>query len=102
MSKFSIKTLEIAGFASAVQALRLPFKKECRSKATSGMVVDDEGVFGYGINYASQVEFDEKYPLEKIGYLVGFSNYNSFYNQFKKYTGYSPSQYIRNNTKRDV
>lgn len=26
-----IKTLEIAGFASAVQALRLPFKKECRS-----------------------------------------------------------------------
>ena len=29
-----IKTLEIAGFASAVQALRLPFKKECRSYAT--------------------------------------------------------------------
>ena len=26
-----IKTLEIAGFASAVQALRLPFGKECRS-----------------------------------------------------------------------
>lgn len=31
MSKFSIKTLEIAGFASALQALRLPFGKECRS-----------------------------------------------------------------------
>lgn len=28
----SIKTLEIAGFASSVQALRLPFKKECRSE----------------------------------------------------------------------
>ena len=26
-----IKTIEIAGFASAFQALRLPFKKECRS-----------------------------------------------------------------------
>ena len=26
-----IKTLEIAGFASAFRALRLPFKKECRS-----------------------------------------------------------------------
>lgn len=32
MSNFSIRTLEIAGFASAVQALRLPFGKECRSK----------------------------------------------------------------------
>lgn len=69
MSKFSIKTLEIAGFASAVQALRLPFKKECRSKATSGMMVDDEGVFGYGINYASQVEFDEK-DLHLMSVLV--------------------------------
>ena len=29
-----IKTVEIAGFASAVQALRLPFGKECRSKIT--------------------------------------------------------------------
>lgn len=27
-----IKTVEIAGFASAVQALRLPFGKECRSE----------------------------------------------------------------------
>lgn len=32
MSEFKIKTLEVAGFASAVQALRLPFKKECRSE----------------------------------------------------------------------
>ena len=29
-----IKTVEIAGFASAVQALRLPFGKECRSEIT--------------------------------------------------------------------
>lgn len=29
-----IKTLEVAGFASAVQALRLPFGKECRSLVT--------------------------------------------------------------------
>lgn len=35
MSKFRIKTLEIAGFASAVQALRLPFGKECRSRVLS-------------------------------------------------------------------
>lgn len=32
MAKININTIEIAGFASAVQALRLPFGKECRSK----------------------------------------------------------------------
>lgn len=31
MSKFDIKTLEIAGFRGALEALRLPFGKECRS-----------------------------------------------------------------------
>ena len=31
--RISIKTLEIAGFAAAFQALRLPFGKECRSDA---------------------------------------------------------------------
>lgn len=30
--KINIKTLEIAGLASTLQALRLPFSKECRSK----------------------------------------------------------------------
>jgi hypothetical protein len=33
--KIKIKTLEIAGFASALQALRLPYKKECRSEITN-------------------------------------------------------------------
>ena len=42
MSKFNIKTLEIAGFASAVQALRLPFKKECRSLCTTTMKFNDD------------------------------------------------------------
>lgn len=35
MAKITIKTREIAGFASAVEALRLPFGKECRSKTSS-------------------------------------------------------------------
>lgn len=35
MSRFSIKTLEVAGFGAALQALRLPFKKECRSAVYS-------------------------------------------------------------------
>ena len=65
----TIKTLEVAGFAAAVQALRLPFKKECRSEATSRIVADDEGVFGYGINYASKVEFDER-DLHLMSVLV--------------------------------
>ena len=32
-TNITIKTLEIAGFASVLQALRLPFGKECRSKS---------------------------------------------------------------------
>lgn len=37
--KIKIKTLEIAGLASALQALRLPYKKECRS------VIDYNGYY---------------------------------------------------------
>lgn len=37
-----IKTLEIAGFASAVQALRLPFGKECRSEVFSKYYADGQ------------------------------------------------------------
>ena len=56
-----INTLEVAGYKSAVQALRLPFGKECRSLTTSGQIVDQEGVFGNpAIEYASKVEFDPK------------------------------------------
>lgn len=32
MSMMTVKTIEIAGFSSALQALRLPFGKECRSE----------------------------------------------------------------------
>lgn len=42
MSNFSIKTLEIAGFASAVSALRLPFGKECRSLCTVTQKFNDD------------------------------------------------------------
>lgn len=31
MKRLEIRTIEIAGLASAIQAVRLPFKKECRS-----------------------------------------------------------------------
>ena len=55
-----VKTLEIAGFASMLQALRLPFGLECRSKVFTKQVVDEEGVFGKGIEYGSAIEFDDK------------------------------------------
>jgi hypothetical protein len=42
MSEFKIKTLEVAGFASAVQALRLPFKKECRSEVFNKYYADGQ------------------------------------------------------------
>lgn len=65
-----VKTIEIAGFKSAVEALRLPFGKECRSKAVSREILDEEGVFGSPyIDYASRVEFDPK-DLHLMSVLV--------------------------------
>ncbi len=37
-----IQTLEIAGFSSAVKALRLPFKKECRSKSAFCSTINED------------------------------------------------------------
>lgn len=39
-----IKTLEIAGFVSALKALRLPFKKECRSETSFHCDFDTEEI----------------------------------------------------------
>lgn len=55
MSKFNIKTLEIAGFASAVSALRLPFKKECRSTT-----VTEYDQHGDSLSYSTRMDFDPK------------------------------------------
>ena len=61
MAKITIKTREIAGFASAVEALRLPFGKECRSQTECMHIVDPEGVVESPyIRYAAMVDFDEK------------------------------------------
>lgn len=46
-----IKTLEIAGMASVLQALRLPFEKECRSECYISMAKNDDyepPLFQYG------------------------------------------------------
>lgn len=61
MSEFKIKTLEIAGFASAVQALRLPFGKECRSLCTTRQKFEDDETKDeqYFENY-SVVDFEKK------------------------------------------
>ncbi len=56
-----IKTLEVAGIASAVQALRLPFKKECRSLCTTTMRFnDDKGVDEPYFEGISIVDFEPK------------------------------------------
>lgn len=39
-----VKTIEIAGFISALQALRLPFSKECRSECDFSLTVFDNTV----------------------------------------------------------
>ena len=42
-----IKTLEIAGMASVLQALRLPFGKECRSKCDAQFSIDKSGMIAH-------------------------------------------------------
>lgn len=60
MENFSIKTLEVAGFAAVVQALRLPFKKECRSEVNTGLHHKfNEENFSY-VNTLVNVKYDPK------------------------------------------
>lgn len=57
----NIKTLEIAGFRSALEALRLPFGKECRSNTKFVIMVDEEGVVDdNNIITGTSVKFDPK------------------------------------------
>lgn len=53
-----VKTIEVAGFLSAVEALRLPFGKECRSQTNYG----DSWVENIVPNFQSDVRvfFDER------------------------------------------
>ena len=69
-SMIQVKTIEIAGFRSAVEALRLPFGKECRSYTNSREIVDDGGCEeGPSVDYASRVVFDPK-DLHLMSVLV--------------------------------
>lgn len=66
MSKIEIKTLEIAGFRSALEALRLPFGKECRSKTTAEFNIDKSGMI---ISSSSCCAFSPK-DLQLMSTLV--------------------------------
>lgn len=61
MGNFNITTLEVAGFAAAVQALRLPFGKECRSTIKKSIDFSDlNRIANPNIKYLSSVSFDPK------------------------------------------
>lgn len=66
MAKIEIKTLEIAGFRSALEALRLPFGKECRSKTTAEFNIDKSGMI---ISSSSCCAFSPK-DLQLMSTLV--------------------------------
>ena len=55
-----IKTLEIAGFCSAVQALRLPFSKECRSEIVTSTCIWNSEEGQRRIAPISEVRIDDK------------------------------------------
>lgn len=61
VTNFSVKTLEIGGLGAALQALRLPYGKEVRSKVESITTFFDKGFLTYDkISYKTTVELDEK------------------------------------------
>lgn len=65
----SVKTLEIVGMASVLQALRLPFGKECRSEIDSNYAWEDEGDKDLRMLYNAQCYID-KNDLTLLSTLV--------------------------------
>ena len=61
VTNFSVKTLEIGGLGAALQALRLPYGKEVRSKVESATTFFDKDILNYDkVSYRTTVELDEK------------------------------------------
>jgi hypothetical protein len=63
-----IKTLEIAGMASVLQALRLPFGKECRSECQVNMSINEDYEPPM-LQYGSNCFIDEK-DLKLLSTLI--------------------------------
>ena len=59
-----IETLEVAGFASVLRALRLPFGKECRSEVSTSL-----DIIGENVKTNSMCSIDEK-DLKLLSTLV--------------------------------
>lgn len=57
LSNFKVNTIEIGGLGAALQALRLPFSKECRSVVNFNLITEDEINL---IQYRTAVTFDQK------------------------------------------
>lgn len=66
----TVKTIEIAGFNASLQALRLPFGKECRSECFCDIIeVDSSHQSNEGIIIHSECEIDPK-DLHLMSVLV--------------------------------
>ena len=63
-NRIGVRTIEIAGFASAFQALRLPFGKECRTTCHARMGMQDDEM------YYSQSVFVNPQDLHLLSVLV--------------------------------
>ena len=75
VEEFYVKTLEVGGLGAALQALRLPFGKECRSEAyggvyiTPGKMCEKDGTLSqrYSLAYTAYVH---SYDIKLISTLV--------------------------------
>lgn len=67
MGKININTIEIAGLGSVLNALRLPFGKECRSCSKFNMEVDDEYIRTSAFTYINEKDMHLLSVLVKRG-----------------------------------
>lgn len=67
MKHIKIKTIEIAGIASVLQALRLPFGLECRSEVAANYYFVPENPYSFGT--VSSIDLDQK-DLHLLSTLV--------------------------------
>ncbi len=56
---------------------------------------------GYRIYKAIKLISLNKYPIYEIAEMVGFSDYKYFCTKFKKYTGYSVTELVKNSSNQD-
>jgi AraC-like DNA-binding protein len=84
---------EIAGIANMNKSAFCRYFKMVNGKTFSDYMNEIR------VGYACKLLLEQKYTIVEISDNSGYNNLSNFNRQFKKITGYSPSEYLNNYTK---